>query len=234
MVETVWLKVYYAWNLMLKFPTNHRRAIAHLKQSDPVMLHLIEQFGPCELGQTPITDSLFSALIKSIVFQRISIKAAATVHGRLLALYPEGLPTATQILATEDEDLRAIGLPLSKVIYLKDLAQHVIDGLPEMTELIKLSDAEIIQRLTAIKGIGEWSVQMILMFQLQRWDILPVGDVGLQLAMRDLYKLDTTPKKREMLELAAPWAPYRTIAAWYLWRSRDSGNQEILQAFERS
>jgi DNA-3-methyladenine glycosylase II len=219
---------------MLQFPANHRRAIAYLKQSDPVMKHLIKQFGPCNLGQTSVTDSLFSALVKSIVFQRISVKAAATVHGRLLALYPAGFPSAEQILLTEDERLRSIGLPLSKVSYLKDLAQHVVDGLPTMDELVLLPDAAIIQRLTAIKGIGEWSVQMILMFQLQRWDVLPVGDVGLQLAMRDLYHLDTVPKPREMLALAAPWAPYRTIACWYLWRSRDSGNQAILQAFERS
>lgn len=219
---------------MLQFPANHRRAIAHLKRSDPVMQRLIQQFGPCDMGQTPVTDSLFSALVKSIVFQRISVKAAATVHGRLLALYPEGFPSAKQILTTEDETLRSIGLPFSKVAYLKDLAQHVVDGLPTMDGLVPLTDAEIIQRLTAIKGIGEWSVQMILMFQLQRWDVLPVGDVGLQLAMRDLYQLETVPKPRAMLALAEPWAPYRTIACWYLWCSRDNGNQEILQSFERS
>ncbi|MFM2432283.1 MAG: hypothetical protein RLZZ511_3497 [Cyanobacteriota bacterium] len=219
---------------MLQFPVDHRPAIAHLQKSDPVMKQLIREFGPCDLGQTPVTDSLFSALVKSIVFQRISIKAAATVHGRLLALYPKGLPTAEQLLQTEDEVLRAIGLPLSKVVYLKDLAQHVLDGLPEMAGLIGLTDAEIMQRLTAIKGIGQWSVQMILMFQLQRWDVLPVGDVGLQLAMRDLYQLRESPKKQEMLALAEPWAPYRTIACWYLWRSRDSSNQAILQSFERS
>jgi 3-methyladenine DNA glycosylase/8-oxoguanine DNA glycosylase len=90
-----------------------------------------------------------------------------------------------------------------------------------------------IRLTTQIKGIGEWSVQMLLMFQLQRWDILPVGDVGIQLAMRDLYQLAALPKPTQMREIAAPWAPYRTIACWYLWRSRDSGNQVILQAFER-
>jgi DNA-3-methyladenine glycosylase II len=218
---------------MLEIPVNHTKAIAHLKRSDPMLKQLIQAIGPCVLGQTAVTDSILSALIKSIVFQRISVKAAAMVHGRFLALYPDRAPTAAMILQTADAELRAIGLPLAKVMYLKDLAQQVIDGLPELPELLLLSDQAIIARLTAIKGIGEWSVQMLLMFQLQRWDILPVADVGIQLAMRDLYQLAASPKQSEMLEIAAPWAPYRTIACWYLWRSRDSGNQAILQAFER-
>jgi DNA-3-methyladenine glycosylase II len=219
---------------MLEIPVNHTKAIAHLKRSDPTLKQLIQVVGPCVLGQTAVTDSILSALIKSIVFQRISVKAAATVHRRFLDLYRDRPLTAAMILQTADEDLRAIGLPLAKVLYLKDLAQQVVDGLPELPELLHLSDRAIITRLTAINGIGEWSVQMLLMFQLQRWDILPVADVGLQLAMRDLYQLAALPKKLKMLEIAAPWVPYRTIACWYLWRSRDSGNQAILQAFERS
>jgi DNA-3-methyladenine glycosylase II len=219
---------------MLQFPANHTKAIAHLKKSDPIMKRLIMTFGVCDMGQTPVTDTILSALVKSIVFQRISVKAAATIYKRFLALYPQGFPTAGQILGTADEDLRSIGLPVAKVRYLKDLAEYVEQGLPEIDQLVQLPDAEIIQKLTAIQGIGEWSVQMLLMFQLQRWDILPVGDVGIQLAMRDLYQLEQLPKKKQMLEIAAPWAPYRTIACWYLWCSRDSGNQEILQSFERS
>jgi DNA-3-methyladenine glycosylase II len=219
---------------MRQIPADHTRAIAHLQQADPILAELIQTIGSCTLAQTAITDSLLSALVKSIIFQRISVKAAATVHGRFLALYPDRAPTAMMILQTADADLRAIGLPLAKVQYLKDLAQRTIAGLPELPELLALSDLAIIAQLTAIKGIGEWSVQMLLMFQLQRWNILPVGDVGIQLAMRDLYQLDASPKPTQMREIAAPWAPYRTIACWYLWRSRDSGNQAILQAFERN
>jgi DNA-3-methyladenine glycosylase II len=219
---------------MLVVPVDHKRAMAHLKKADPVMKKLVQVFGDCSLGQEASQDSLLSALVKAIIFQRISIKAASTVYGRFLALYPKGFPTAKMILRTPDQDLRAIGLPMAKVSYLKDLAQHVLADLPEMPELIQRSDAEIVQRLTEIKGIGEWSVQMLLMFQLQRWDVLPIGDVGIQLAMRDLYNLDRNPKKRQMEEIAAPWQPYRTIGCWYLWRSRDAGNEAILQEFERS
>jgi DNA-3-methyladenine glycosylase II len=137
------------------------------------------------------------------------------------------------ILQTGTADLRAIGLSGAKVNYLKDLAQHVVNGLPNMQKLSQLNDDVVTQQLTQIKGIGVWSVQMLLMFQLQRWDVMPYGDVGLQLAIRDLYQLATAPKKSQMQAIAIPWQPYRTIACWYLWRSRDTASQEILAAFER-
>ncbi|MBE9028501.1 DNA-3-methyladenine glycosylase 2 family protein [filamentous cyanobacterium LEGE 11480] len=214
-------------------PIDHTLALQHLQRADPKLAQLIQRFGPCELGQSPVRDSVLSALVKSIIFQRISIKAANTVYQRFLALYPGGFPAATLILQTADADLRAIGLPPAKVSYLKDLAQHVLDGLPAMSQLVALSDAEIIRILTQIKGIGEWSVQMLLMFQLQRWDVMPYGDVGLQLAMRDLYQLSDTPKKVTMQPITASWRPYRTIGCWYLWRNRDAASQAILAAFER-
>ncbi len=217
----------------LIYPIDHTPAIAHLRQTDRKIAKLIDHFGRCDLAQSPVTDSVLSALVKSIIFQRVSIKAANTVYQRFLRLYPEGFPTAAMLLQTADADLRAIGLPRAKVDYLKDLAQHVIAGLPDMPQLCQLSDEMVVQRLTQIKGIGEWSVQMLLMFQLQRWDVMPYGDVGLQLAIRDCYQLPAVPKKPQIRTIATPWQPYRTIACWYLWRSRDVASQEILAAFER-
>lgn len=214
-------------------PVDHTPAVQHLRQADMQLARLIDTFGECDLAQSPVTDSLLSALVKSIIFQRISIKAANTVYQRFLKLYPDGFPTASAMLAMPEAKLRSIGLPLAKVHYLKDLALHVEQGLPDMKQIQHLGDREIMQTLTAIKGIGEWSVQMLLMFQLQRWDVLPCGDVGLQLAMRDVYGLATAPKPAQMRAIAAPWRPYRTIACWYLWRRRDAASQAILQAFER-
>lgn len=218
---------------VIDYPVDHTPAINHLRQADRQIAKLIDHFGNCDLAQSPVTDSVLSALVKSIIFQRVSIKAANTVYQRFLSLYPAGFPTATMMLQTADADLRAIGLPRAKVDYLKDLAQHVIKDLPEMEQLVALSDDAVVQQLTQIKGIGEWSVQMLLMFQLQRWDVMPYGDVGLQLAIRDCYQLPTVPKKAQIRTIATPWQPYRTIACWYLWRSRDAASQAVLATFER-
>jgi DNA-3-methyladenine glycosylase II len=215
----------------MKYPANHKPAIKHLRSVDPVLAGWIDRLGPCTLGQQPCTDSLMAVLIRSIVYQRISIAAANTVHKRFLALYPAGFPTAEQVLETPVEELRAIGLPAAKVAYIKDVAANVLAGLPTMLELSVLPNEEIIDRLTQINGIGRWSVEMILMFQLQRWDILPVADLGLQLAVRDCYGRSAKPKAKDLETLAEKWRPHRSIATWYLWRSRDEQNQQLLDAW---
>ena len=217
----------------MNVPVNHQPAIQHLRQSDPVMTRLIEQFGACRLGKAPRRDSLLSGLGKAIIYQQISIKAASTVYSRFLALYPGSrFPDAAALLATPQADLRAIGLPPTKVAYLQNLAQEVLQGLPDLAVLERMPDEEIFQRLTAIKGIGPWSVQMLLMFQLRRWDILPVKDLGLQLAMQEQYNLPERPSPQRVTEIAAVWQPYRTIGSWYLWQSRDASTLELLDVWD--
>ena len=192
-------------------------AIAHLQQADAKLADLIDQVGPCTLE--PRTGTLLDSLTRAIASQQLSTKAAATIHGRFLALYPDAPPTAAQLLDTDDNTLRSVGLSRPKIRYLKDLAQHIEAGLPELEALAQLSDEEIIKILTQVKGIGQWTVEMLLIFRLQRPNVLPVDDLGIRKGFQRLFDLAALPKKAEMVELAKPWEPYRSIACWYLWRS---------------
>lgn len=201
---------------------DYTAAIASLKQADPNLAHLIEQVGDCLLHQSQNTGDLLYSLSESILYQQLSGKAAATIHRRFLALYPDGLPTATDILNTPDELLRGAGISRAKVIYLKDLSQKVADGLPTLEELEPLDDETIIKTLLPIKGVGRWTVQMLLIFRMHRWDVLPVDDLGIRSGIRRTYQLPDLPDKKTTEKLAQPWQPYRTIASWYLWRSLDS------------
>ena len=212
---------------------DYSAAIAHLQQADPVMARLIARLGPCELGQKiqPAVD-VFSSLARSIIYQRISIKAANTVYSRFLALYDDRpFPSTQDLLNTPDETLRGAGLSLTKVSYLKDLAQLVQQGLPDLPTLAAMEDEAIIKALTQVKGIGRWSVQMLLIFQLQRLDVFPVDDLGLRIAVRDAYGLEEAPGKKLFETIAQPWQPYRTIACWYLWRSRDVAQGKLLDSW---
>jgi DNA-3-methyladenine glycosylase II len=200
---------------------DYSAAIASLQQADSTMAHLIEQVGDCLLHQSQNTGDLLYSLSESILYQQLSGKAAATIHRRFLALYPNGLPTATDILSTPDELLRGAGVSRSKVVYLKDLAQKLADGLPTLEELERLDDETIIKTLLPIKGVGRWTVQMLLIFRMHRWDVLPVDDLGIRSGIRRTYQLPDLPDKKTTEKLAQPWQPYRTIASWYLWRSLD-------------
>jgi DNA-3-methyladenine glycosylase II len=197
-------------------------ALSALKQSDPILARVIEQIGPCKLNQQQQSEDLLSALCESILYQQLSGKAAATIHRRFLQLYPDQpYPSAEDILSTPDELLRGAGISRSKTIYLKDLAQKVLDGLPTLTELRAMEDEVIIQTLTPVKGIGRWTVQMLLIFHMQRWDVLPVDDLGIRAGIRRVYNLPELPSKKNVETIALPWKPFRTIASWYLWRSLD-------------
>lgn len=199
---------------------NYEGAIAALKQADSTLASVIDQIGPCKLNQRQQTGDLLYSLAESIIFQQLSGKAAATIHQRFLQLYPDqSFPTAQDILATPDEVLRGAGISRPKVTYLKDLAQKILDGLPALEDLETMDDEAIIQTLIPVKGIGRWTVQMLLIFRLHRWDVLPVDDLGIRAAIRNLYSLPELPDRKTVEHLGELWKPYRTIASWYLWQS---------------
>lgn len=195
----------------------HRKAIVHLKRVDPVMATVIETVGRCTLA--PRTEwTHFDSLVRSIVFQQLSGKAAATIHGRVLALIGDGSEAPKKIIATSHEAFRAAGLSTQKASYVRNLAEHVLDGSLPVESLHELSDDEIIEALTQVKGIGRWSAQMFLMFRLGRPDVLPELDLGVQKGIQRAYRLRKLPTPQQVLKRGAKWAPYRTIAAWYMWR----------------
>jgi DNA-3-methyladenine glycosylase II len=191
-----------------------------LKQADLILATIIDQVGDCSLVQEQRTGDVLLSLCESIIYQQISGKAAATIYRRFLELYPDrAFPTAQDILNTDDEILRNAGLSRFKVVYLKDLAVKVLEGLPTLEELEGMDDETVIQHLIQVKGIGRWTAQMLLIFRLHRWDILPVDDLGVQAAVRRAYRLADLPDKKTVEQMGQKWKPYRTIAAWYLWHS---------------
>jgi DNA-3-methyladenine glycosylase II len=196
---------------------NYALAIAALKK-DPILASVIEQIGDCQLNQVQPTGDLLFSLSRAILYQQLSGKAAAAIHRRFLELYAEQL-TPEAILNTPDEILRGAGISRPKIVYLKDLAQKIIDGLPTLAELELMEDEAIIKNLTQVKGIGRWTVQMLLIFRLNRPDVLPVDDLGVRSAIRRLYALPELPDKKTVEHFGQKWKPYCAIASWYLWRS---------------
>jgi len=194
-----------------------RKAIHHLKKSDPVLRSLIERVGPYRMQYGPPE---FSSLAESIVYQQLNGNAAATIFERFAALAGEPV-TPEGILKLSDEQLRSVGLSKQKSAYLKDLAAKTRDGLLDFGKLPELPDDEVIKHLTQVKGIGVWTAQMFLMFSLKRPDVLPTGDYGVQAAIKKHYRKRKLPKPKEMEKIARPWAPYRSVACWYLWKSLD-------------
>jgi DNA-3-methyladenine glycosylase II len=197
-----------------------RKAVNHLKRVDPKLAAVIERVGPCRY--TVAADgSHFDAVARSIIYQQLSGKAAGTIHGRFRDLYGGRTPLAHELIATDDEQLRSAGLSRQKIGYLRDLASHVHErGLPIDT-LHELDDDAIIEALTRVKGVGRWTAQMFLMFRLGRQDVLPDLDLGIQNGVQKAYRLRKRPTPARVLEIGAKWAPYRTIASWYLWRFVD-------------
>jgi DNA-3-methyladenine glycosylase II len=192
-----------------------RKAQRHLSLNDPVLKRLIATVGPCKLLHNP---DRFAALVRSIISQQISTKAAAAIAGRLLqVLQPRGI-TPSAILRASDEALRTAGLSAAKVRSLRDLAEKVKGRKVPLSRLHELEDDEVIERLTPVRGIGRWTAEMFLIFSLGRRDVLPVGDLGLRASVRRHYGLEELPAKVQLTELAEIWRPYRSIATWYLWR----------------
>jgi DNA-3-methyladenine glycosylase II len=201
------------------------KAVAALGQADPVLRALIDEIGVDGLGDPRAgrPDDNYGALVRSIVGQQLSTKAARAIYGRLTERFGGRTPTPDEVLADDPEELRtAAGLSHAKVRYLRSLAEHVLDGSLELERLEKLSDEEVTAELVAVKGLGVWSAQMFLMFHLQRPDVLPVGDLGIRRAVMVRYDLPELPTPAQLTEIAEPWRPYRTLACRYLWRSLDA------------
>lgn len=181
------------------------------------MARVIEQVGPCR-ARAYAEGTHFGAVLQSIVYQQLSGKAAATIHGRVLALFGDKEPTPRALLGTDDARLRAAGLSGQKVRYVKDLAAHAAERRFPIERLHELPDDEVVTTLTQVKGVGRWTAQMFLMFRLGRPDVLPELDLGIQKGIQRAYGLRRLPTPKQVAKRGAPWAPYRTIASWYLWR----------------
>ena len=208
----------------MKRVTASPKAVAALREADPVMAALVERNTAVvrrDLKRERPGDA-YGTLIRSIVGQQLSTKAAATIYGRVLELFGKHTPTPKQLLKADPEKLRAAGLSRAKVAYLRDLAEHVEDGALELERLPDLPDEEVAAQLTAIKGLGQWTADMFLMFHLGRPDILPVGDQGIRRAIQVEYGLRKLPDAKRMQKIAKPWRPYRTLASLYLWSSLDN------------
>src|ERR671921_693346 len=200
------------------------KAVAALRSADPVMARLVDEHAGVvrrDLRRERPGDA-YGALLRSIVGQQLSTKAARTIYGRMLELFDGHAPTPKQLLAADPERIRAAGLSRPKISYLRDLAEHVEKGELELHRLEELPDEEVIEQLTAVKGIGEWSAHMFLMFHLGRPDVLPVGDQGIRRAVQVQYRLRKLPDPKRLEKIARPWRPYRTLACLYLWSSLDN------------
>jgi DNA-3-methyladenine glycosylase II len=200
--------------------SQHRKAIAHLKKVDSVMADVIRQVGKCTL-EPRAEWTHFDALVRSIVYQQLSGKAASTIHGRVVTLIGTGDAAPSNIISKTHEELRAAGLSNQKASYVRNLAEHVLDGSLPVNSLHELSDDEIIAALTQVKGIGKWSAQIFLMFRLGRPDVLPDLDLGIQKGIQKAYRLRKLPTPKQVMSRGAKWAPFRTVASWYLWRILD-------------
>jgi DNA-3-methyladenine glycosylase II len=200
-------------------PEEYDRARRLLMRRDPILGAAIKHIGPCGLASRQRADHL-TALVGAIVSQQLSTKAAATIFGRLVALFSGGeIPDASAIDGVGDEALRGVGLSRQKIGYLRDLCARIADGRLQLDELDRLTDDEVIQRLTAVKGFGRWTAEMFLMFRLHRPDVLPVGDLGIVTAIQRLYGLRKRPDPKRILKIGEAWRPYRSVASWYLWQT---------------
>jgi DNA-3-methyladenine glycosylase II len=201
-----------------------RQAMAHLADADATLEGLIERYGtlPPERTGRPAHDDHYGALLRSITNQQLSVAAARTIYNRMLERFGGHPPTPAQILADDPEDLRSVGLSRPKIGYLRSLAEHVLAGELELNRLDELSDERVIEELVAVKGLGEWTAHMFLMFQLERPDVLAVGDLGVRRAIERAYSLEGLPDRETMERLAERWRPHRTLACRYLWRSLEN------------
>jgi len=190
-----------------------------LMRRDPILADAIKRIGACGMAARQQPHHL-TALVRAIVGQQLSSKAAATIFTRFVALFPADMPmSASAIAALSDQQMRGVGLSAQKLSYMRDLSARMLDGRLNLDELETLRDDEIIERLTAVRGFGRWTAEMFLMFRLHRPDILPVGDLGIVNAVQRLYGLRERPNAQRLTAIGEAWRPYRSVACWYLWQS---------------
>ena len=194
-----------------------KKAIFHLKNSDPVLRAIIESVGPCRMEYGEPT---FHSLAESILYQQLNGKAAETILGRFTQAAGDPL-TPDGILKLSEQQMRAVGLSKQKSSYLRDLAEKTQSGALDFEKLADMTEADIIEHLTQVKGVGVWTAHMFLMFTMRRPDVLPTGDYGIQVAIKKHYRKRKLPKPKDMEKIAKAWSPYRSVACWYLWRSLD-------------
>ena len=191
-------------------------AVTHLRQADPVMARIIDEVGPLAITRR---SERFAALVRAIIFQQLAGRAAQTIFDRFVSSVGQGrFPTPEQVLATSDETMRAAGLSRGKMAYLRDLAEHVRDGKLNFHRFPRMDDDEVIADLTRVKGIGRWTAEMFLMFNLNRPDVLAVDDLGLRNGATRAYGKKSPVSAKELREMGESWRPYRTAASWYLWQ----------------
>jgi len=195
----------------------YRKAQRHLARRDPILKELIARVGPCTLQ--PDSQDRLALLVRAIISQQISTKAARSIHGRLQEALGEGGISALAILAAADEVLRGAGLSAAKTRALRDLADKVHSAAVPLHDLDELADEEVIARLIPVRGIGRWTAEMFLIFSLGRLDVLPVADLGLRAGVQRQYGLRKLPDHARLEKLAEPWRPYRSVGTWYIWRS---------------
>ena len=194
-----------------------RKALLHLKKSDPVMRAIIERIGSCKMQ---FGEPVFHSLAEAIVYQQLNGKAAVTIFKRFAALAGDPL-TPKGILNLTPEQMRSVGLSKQKTSYLFDMAERAHRGELDFSCLSEMSDDQVIEHLTQVKGVGVWTAHMFLMFTLRRPNVLPIGDYGVRTAIMKHYKKRKLPKPELMERIAKPWVPYRSVACWYLWQSLD-------------
>lgn len=209
----------------MSFEQQLREAEKYLTARDKKLAPVIRSSGPCRLK--PHKDH-YGELVGSIVGQQLSAVAAGTIWRRVLALFGGKMPAPEQLIKIDDQKLRDVGLSWAKVRYVKDLAQHILDGRLDLDHISTMPNEQLIEQLTAVKGLGEWSAHMFMMFGLGRLDILPVGDLGIRKAMMKLYGLTELPDPARMITIASQndWHPYESVASWYLWQSLDNNPQK--------
>lgn len=201
------------------------KARKQLAASDPTMAALMARVGKIDLAtrlarrKEERPNDAYGALLRAIVGQQLSTKAARTIYGRVIDLFDGSTPSPEQLLEAEESDLRAAGLSGRKVEYIRDLASHVIEGELELERLDQLEDAEVIEEIVAVRGLGVWTAEMFLMFHLERPDVLSGGDLGIRKAVQIEYGLEEMPPPAKVLEIGEPWRPHRSLASLYLWES---------------